>query len=243
MQADSYAAHDYATADALYREGYRHTYDLGLTLADALLPAAERASLRTPIWRLRSQLGKLLAEHTVLVEDLTRAAVTNTPDFAASAKSINGNTSDLAAAMDALFGAAAAKKFQSLWGSHLEQLVAYAGATAAKDSGRKDRARAKLRDFEQGMAAFLAAATGKRMTSAQLASALLGHDEKLLRHADAYGAADYATAHDVAYDLYDRMFEMARQLADAFGATVAARLPRGGVQTGYGGMADVVERR
>src|SRR5882724_2826138 len=63
MQADAYAAGDYATADQVYREGYQHTYDLGLTLAEALLPAADRATLRAPIWRLRSQLGKLLAEH------------------------------------------------------------------------------------------------------------------------------------------------------------------------------------
>ena len=39
------------------------------------------------------------------------------------------------------------------------------------------------------------------------------------------------------------MFELAGKLADAFGAQVAAKLPRGGAQTGYGGMAAVVERR
>jgi hypothetical protein len=39
------------------------------------------------------------------------------------------------------------------------------------------------------------------------------------------------------------MFELARRLADAFGATVAARLPVGGAQTGRGGLAHVVERR
>jgi hypothetical protein len=36
--------------------------------ADALLPAADRATLQQPLWRLRSQLGKLLAEHAALVE-------------------------------------------------------------------------------------------------------------------------------------------------------------------------------
>ncbi len=39
------------------------------------------------------------------------------------------------------------------------------------------------------------------------------------------------------------MFERARHLAEAFGATVAARLPVGGAKTGYGGLARVVERR
>jgi hypothetical protein len=243
MQADAYAKHDYAAADKLYRESFEHTYDLGLTLADALLPAGDRATLRTPIWRLRSQLGKLLAEHAVLVEDVTRAAVTNTPDFNAAADMINGNTRDLAAAVDTLFGAPAAKQFQSLWASHVEQLVAYAGATAAGEPARQQQARAKLQGFEKGMAAFLATATGKRMTATALAAALGTHDQMLLRHADAYGAKDYKTAHDIADQTYDHMFELARQLADGFGATVAARLPRGGAQTGYGGLAGIVENR
>jgi hypothetical protein len=243
MQADAYAARDYATADRIYREGYRHTYDLGLTLSDALLPAAQRATLRAPIWRLRSQLGKLLAEHAVLVEDVTRAAVTGAPDFDASADMINGNTRDLGAAMDTLFGAAAAKQFQALWASHVEQLVAYASATAAKNRAGQDRARTGLTGFEGRMSAFLATVTGTRMTRADLATALQAHDQMLLRHADAYAGKNYATAHDLADQTYDHMFDLARQLADAFGATVAARLPKGGAQTGYGGLADVVERR
>jgi hypothetical protein len=243
MQADAYAAHDYAAADRLYRESYQHTYDLGLSLADALLPAADRQTLQAPIWRLRSQLGKLLAEHAVLVEDVTRAAVTNTPDFAAAGDMINGNTQDLSAAVDTLFGAAAAKRFQSLWASHVEELVAYAGATASGATGRRQQAQADLHQFETGMAAVLAPATGGRMTQADLSAALQVHDQMLLRHADAYAAKNYQSAQNLANQTYDHMFDLARQLADGFGATVAARLPKGGAQTGYGGLADVVENR
>jgi hypothetical protein len=242
-QADAYGKGDYATADAIYRMNYQHTYDLGLALANALLPPADGKTLSEPIWRLRSQLGKLLAEHAVLVEDVTRAAVTKTPDFNASGDMINGNTRDLAAAIDTLFGAAAAKQFQSLWSDHVDNLVEYAAGTAAQDQARKQRARDGLRDFEKKMADFLTAATGERMSAKTLSAALLGHDDMLLRHADAYAARDYASAHDIAYDTYDHMFELARQLADAFGATVAAKLPHGGAQTGYGGMATVVESR
>jgi hypothetical protein len=242
-QADAYAAHDYPTADRIYREGYRHTFDLGRTLADALLPAAQSAGLQTPTWRLRSELGKLLAEHVVLAVDVTRAAVTNSDDFTAAADLVNGNTRDLATAVDSLFGAAAAKGFQSLWAYHVEQLVAYAGGTAAQDTGRRDRARTNLHDFEQRFAAFLETATGRRLDAASLAKALLAHDQMLLRHADAFGTKDYQTAHQIAYDTYQHMFDLARQLADAFGATVAARLPVGGAQTGFGGMATDVARR
>ena len=244
MQADAYAARDYAHADAMYRQGYQHSYDLGLALAGALLPsAADRQTLREPLWRLRSQLGKLLAEHAALVEDLTRAAVTGGPDFAASGDMINGNTRDLAAAIDTLFGAAAARDFQALWADHVEQLVAYATATASRDQAKQEQARAELSAIEKKTATFLAGATGKRMGPAQLTSALQRHDVMLLQHAEAYANKDYATAHDLAYDTYQQMFDLAREMADAFGATVAARLPQGGAQTGYGGMAAIVETR
>jgi hypothetical protein len=242
-QADAFAAGDYPTADRIYRVAYQHTYDLGGAVAGALLPAKDAAALQDPTWRLRSQLGKLLAEHVVLVEDVTRAAVTNAQDFAAAGQLVNGNTRDLAAAVDSLFGAPAAKDFQSLWAFHVDQLVAYAGATAANDSARRERARTNLHDFETRMAAFLEAATGKRLGSGSLASALLAHDQMLLRHADAFAAKDFGTAHEIAYETYQHMFELARQLAGAFGATVAARLPVGGPQTGYGGLAEIVERR
>jgi hypothetical protein len=243
QQADAYAEGDYATADRLYRLSYQHTYDLGLTLADSLLPARDRATLREPIWRLRSQLGKLLAEHAVLVEDVTRAAVTSAPDFTAAAEMINGNTQDLAAAVDTLFGAPVAKKFQAAWAPHVEQLVGYAGATAAEDPERRQQARDALPDFERRLAALLAPATGGRMTPDGLAAALQEHDRMLLRHADLYAAKDYPGAHDIAGRTYDHMFELARQLADGFGAEVAARLPRGGPETGHGGLAGVVAHR
>ena len=176
------------------------------------------------------------------MEDLTRAAVTRSPDFAASGQMINGNTRDLAAAMDTLFGAAAARQFQSLWGDHVEQLVAYATATAGQDQAKQAQAKAALAGIETRMAAFLDGATGKRIGSEELRAALQEHDLMLLKHADAYAAKDYATAHDVAYDTYQQMFELARTMADAFGASVAAKLPHGGAQTGYGGMAAVVEK-
>ena len=44
-------------------------------------------------------------------------------------------------------------------------------------------------------------------------------------------------ANDLSYRAYQDMFGLARQLADAFGATAAARLPTGGAQTGGGGTA------
>ncbi|WP_436521534.1 hypothetical protein [Actinoplanes sp. HUAS TT8] len=236
-QVDAYATGDYVTADRDYREGYQHMYELGGVLADALLPPRDRAALREPVWRLRSRLGELLAEHVVLVEDVTRAAVTNTPDFTAAAAGINANTRDLVAAMDTLFGAATARRFQQIWGYHVEQLVAYSAALAGSDSAGRERARTNLRGYEDRMGALLSEVTGKRMDATGLTAAFRAHDDMLLRHADAYAARDYGTAHEVARETYRHGFDMARDLADAFGATVAGRLPVGGPQTGFGGLA------
>jgi hypothetical protein len=242
-QADAYAAGDYEKAEDLYRDAYAQTFDLGRGLALALVPAVAVTAMQKPIWLLRSELGKLLAEHVELTVDVTRAAATNSDDFAGEAQALNGNTRDLAAAVDSLFGAAKARRFQSLWASHVEQMVAYSSAAAAHDTARLDQARTVLQGFEPKFASFLATATGRRLDAARLSKAMAEHDEMLLKHADAFAAKDYGTAAEMAYDTYQQMFDLARQMADAFGATVAARLPVGGAQTGYGGMAGVVGRR
>jgi hypothetical protein len=239
-QADAYAAKDYATADKLYREGFQHTYALGLALDNALLPKADVAVLQQPIWRLRSQLGELLAEHAVLIEDTTRAAASNTPDFTAAGDEMNANTQDISAAIGTLFSASAGKQFQGMWASHVDALVSYGAATAAKDRGRQQAAKIRLATFETQMSSFLGGATNHKLTDAQYAAALRDHDQMLMQHADAYAAKDYVKAHDIGYDTYNHMFELARTLADAFGESVAEKLPQGGAQTGYGGEAGLV---
>jgi hypothetical protein len=242
-QADAYAAQQRTKADQIYREAYRHTYHLGETLAAALLPAEQSAELKSATWRLRSELGRLLAEHVVLAVGATRAGLLNTGDFTTAAQAVNGNTKDLAAAMDSLFGASAAKAFQSMWADHIDALVAYVAGTAAQDTARRDEARRGLDRFEARFAAFLETATDKRLDSANLAQALLAHDQMLLRHVDAFAAKNYPAAYDVAGSTFAHMFDLAGQLADAFGATIAARLPVGGAETGEGGEADVVGPR
>lgn len=241
-QADAYAKKDYATADTIYQESYQHTYNLGLTLADALLPQADLAALQKPMWRLRSQLGLLLTDHAVLIEDVTRAAVSNTPDFAAAGTQINKNSTDLINAISVLFGAAAAKQFGDLWGEHIDALVSYSTAVGTTDTAKQDAARTKLLSFEGDMSKLLSAAAGNSVPPSAMGAALRMHDTMLMQHADAYGKKDYTSAHNIGYDTYNHMIDLAQTLATAFGETVAAKLPKGGAQTGYGGEAGYVKR-
>jgi hypothetical protein len=243
QQADAYAAKDYQRADRIYRVGYAHTFGLGKTLAAALVPSGTAAALDAPSWRLRSELSRLLGEHVSLVVATMRAGVTNNPDFSAAAEAVNGNTRDLASAMDSLFGAPAARNFQSLWADHVDQLMAYTAGVVKDNAEARTDAQAKLQAFERRFASFLDTATGKRLSAETVAKAVLSHDEMLLRGVDAFAAKDFQKAHDITYATYQHMSHLAGQLATAFGATIAARLPTGGARTGHGGMAVIVGRR
>jgi hypothetical protein len=144
--------------------------------------------------------------------------------------------------MDTLFGRAAATSFQSLWADHVDNIMAYTAAVVSHDDKRRDAALAKLKDFEGQLSSFLDTATQRRLNSASLANALVMHDGMLLKQADAFAAKQYQQAHDIADSTYSSMFDLAGQLANGFGATVAARLPAGGPETGLGGMAGVLGR-
>jgi hypothetical protein len=236
-QADAYAARDYARANADYRAGYSHTFALGHALASTLLPPDQAAVLNEPQWRLRSELGRQLGEHVALTVGTLRAGATNSPDFTEASSALNANTADLSASMGSLFGQEAGNEFMALWADHVDQLVAYTAGVAAGDEDRRNAARTALRDGEQRLATFLDTAAGSRLGSASLAQALGTYDDTLVDQVDAFVAKDYPRANDLSYRAYQDMFGMARQLSDAFGATVAARLPEGGPQTGAGGTA------
>jgi hypothetical protein len=242
-QADAYAAKDWAKADELYRQGFAHAFELGRALAGTLLPPDAAKVLGTPSWRLRSALTQLLGEHVELVVGAMRAGVTDSDDFEAAAAAVNGNTTDLAGAVDTLFGAAAARSFQALWADHIDLLVGYAAAVAKGDDAQRSSIGGKLNSFEGRLAAFLNSATGDKIAAAALARALQSHDTMLRQQVDAFVAKDYAEAHDVAYTTYQEMYGLAKQLADAFGVQVASRLPVGAAETGRGGMAPVVGGR
>ena len=75
------------------------------------------------------------------------------------------------------------------------------------------------------------------MPAPDLAAALLGLDDLLLQQVDAFAARDFPRAQQLANQTYPQVFGLARNMADAFGATLAARMPQGGAKTGAGGMA------
>ena len=236
-QADAYAAKDYAGANTALREGYQHAFRLGGTLATGLLPPDQAAGLGAPAWQLRSEMTRLLGEHVGLALGTLRAGATNGPDFPAMVDSLNGNTTDVTAAVGSLFGEPAASQFMSLWADHLDLLGTYAADVGADKQDRRQAVQDDLHNWQQRFAAFIDTATQSRVPAPDLAAALLGLDDLLLQQVDAFAARDFPRAQQLANQTYPQVFGLARNMADAFGATLAARMPQGGAKTGAGGMA------
>ncbi len=237
---DAYAAGDYATAYRIERLDYERQFAFGTGIAagieenrDGHLPA----SFDSPLTRLRSALGELLGEHMQLVVDAMGAALRGGPEFKADAAQVNNDTEQLAGAFGVLFGPSSGAKFTSVWGDHVDALVAYSGAVAAKDQQGKVKALAQLTAFEKHLSTFLSTSTDGRLTAPALSDVLHMHDRDLVEQLDAYAGGNFTTAYNVAYEGYQHMFTVAAALSGAIGPTIAARLPKGGVQTGGGGMA------
>jgi hypothetical protein len=237
---DAYAAGDYATAYRIERVDYERQFALGTVIAAGILRARDGhlpASFDSPLTRLRSTLGELLGEHLQLAVDAMGAALRGGPEFRADAAQVNADTQQLASAIGVLFGPQSAARFESVWGDHVDALVSYSGAVAAKDQNSKAKALARLRAFEQHLSTFLSTSTEGRLKAPALSEMLHMHDRDLVEQLDAYARGDFKTAYRVTYDAYQHMFAVADTLSGAIGPTIAARLPKGGVQTGGGGMA------
>ena len=237
---DAYAAGDYATAYRIERMDYERQFTLGTFIAAGI--AGSRAGslpavFDSPLTRLQSTLGELLGEHMQLVVDAMGAALRGGPEFRADAAQVNADTEQLASAFGVLFGPRSATRFASVWGDHVDALVSYSGAAAAKDQEGKAKAQAQLRAFEQHLSTFLSTSTEGRLKAPALSDMLHMHDRDLVQQLDAYARGDYTTAYRMTYEGYQHMFDVAMALSGAIGPTIAARLPKGGVKTGGGGMA------
>jgi hypothetical protein len=212
-------------------------------LADILARAIARSQgmptteLDSPQRRLQAALDRLFALHMGLAVEAMRAAADDTPDFPAVGATLNDNSRALGQAVGVLYGQQAQAEFLQLWAQHVDALMAFATATRRHDRAGQDAARASLDRFAASMARFLATATHGRLPAVQLTGALTEHDSDLTTQLTAYAAGNFAAAEQTATTGYDHMFMLSETLATAIGSTVAARLPRGGAQTGGGGTA------
>ena len=231
-QIDAYAEEDYDRAYQLQRAAYASMFQVGMALADAAeaMPAGD-----TPTDRLSSALAQLLGEHVELAIDAMRAGVDGAPDFTAAAGALNANTEDVASAMDSLFGADRAERFNQLWADHIDLFVEYTVAVADGDEAAKDDVAERFDDVVSQFGATLADTTDGEVDAGAVQQAMTGHEQQLFQQIEVYADQRYGEAHDLSYVAYAHIRETASALATGFAAAVGEDLPRGGPQTGGGG--------
>ena len=237
-QADAYAAKDYTGANTAYREGYQHAFRLGGTLATGLLPPDQAAGLGAPAWQLRSEMTRLLGEHVGLALGTLRAGATDGPDFPA----IGGLAQRQHDRRHRRRRQPLRRAGRVASSCRCGPTTSTCSAPTPRTSGRTSRTVARrveddLHNWQQRFAAFIDTATQSRVPAPDLAAALLGLDDLLLQQVDAFADRDFPRAQQLANQTYPQVFGLARNMADAFGATLAARMPQGGAKTGAGGMA------
>jgi hypothetical protein len=246
QQINAYVAKNYVRAYELERVAYAHMFPTARALAGGLSgrPPGELPVTVDPTLQLRSSLGLLLGEHFELAVDAMRSGSRDARDFNAAKHALDENTRDFATAFDGIFGPAPARAFDKVWADHIDTLFAYTVAATDNNNRARAKQRSSMKRSEHDLAVTFNALTGGRVPVATLAAVFAMHDTDLEQQIDAYVGRNYQRAHAASDRGYEHMFATAAVLAPAIERATAPALPKGGVQTGGGGMArDVANGR
>ena len=170
---------------------------------------AAPAELSSPAADLRVALTRLLSEHAELAIEATRqgldAGDLEDPEFVAAAGALQGNTDDLVATIDSVYGADAAQAFRAQWEAHIGFFVDYTVGLATDDQAAQDRAVADLGTYIEDFGQFLSDATGGNLPADAARAALGEHVTQLKEQLDAYAAGDFETAYALSREAYAHM--------------------------------------
>jgi hypothetical protein len=178
---------------------------------------AAPADLSSPAADLRVALNRLLSEHASLAMEAMRQGIDTgdleDPEFVAAATALQGNTDDLTAAIESVYGADAGEAFRTQWEAHIGFFVDYTVGVATDDQAAQDAALDELAGYRDDFANFLDTATGGNLPSDAAAAALQMHVDQLVAQIDAYAADDFAGAYATAREAYAHMGMTADALA------------------------------
>jgi hypothetical protein len=176
----------------------------------------------SPRTDLRLTLDRLLGEHLILAAQAMRAGLTDAPDFAAGAASLDGNTADLGAAVGSVYGSDAGTAFEGLWRSHIDAYVAFVQALGAQDATGRQASLESLHGYHAEIATFLASAN-PNLSEEAVAALVRRHVQSLISQAEATEAGDYERAVATTREAYAGMFDVGAALADAIVAQYPER--------------------
>ena len=244
-QVDRLAENDHQAAQAASRGALVQAANAGalvvasLAAQDAPLPA----DFNSPERQLQSRLGRLLGENVALVLDTTAAGLSGSEGFPAAANALEASSADVAAAFGVVLGADAAVAFAGFWADRTNGAVSYAGAVADADAAARARAADQLEQADEAIAALLETRTAGGIPAADARALLEGERAAITDHLDASAAGDATTAAEAFSAAFRGASDFATLVSPGMSAAAMVSAPQGGVQTGGGGMADVVGAR
>lgn len=143
---------------------------------------------------LRATLVSLGVQHMDLTHAAVDATLAGSPSAAAVGGDLYTNGENIAAAVGSVYGEEAETTFNTVWKIHLDQFVAYAGASKAGDEAAKATALATIeKDYTKPLAAYLAKAN-PNLPEDVLFTTLDEHVKQTAAMIDQQAAGDYAAA-------------------------------------------------
>ena len=182
--------------------------------------AGTPVSLDTPAAKLRVELDRLLAEHAFLTIEQMRSGLTGAPDFAAAAKAVEANSTEVGNAIGSVYGEAAIQPFLDIWRSHIGYLVDYAVALGKDDTAAQQQALDGLATYRTNIHQFLQNAN-PGVDLGGINDALDMHTAQLVEFVKAEHAGDHAGAYAIERQAYPHMFDV----GDALAKVMANRFP------------------
>lgn len=164
---------------------------------------------------LRVVLASQLSEHILLASSATGAALAGRQaQFEAVAAALDGNSVDISRSIGLVYGAEAEQAFLELWRKHINIVVDYTSALAAKDQARADQAVNALLAYTGEIATFLNTAN-PNLPQADLADMVKIHILTLKDVIDAQAAGDQVKVYTSLRVAYDHMGMLANPIARA----------------------------
>jgi peptidoglycan hydrolase-like protein with peptidoglycan-binding domain len=146
---------------------------------------------------LRVALNGLLREHVNLSLNVLRNAYDGSPQFTASADSLDKNTQDIATAVGSVYGQGAHDAVLKLWRNHIGFFANYTVGLKTNDAAKMQQAKLDLQQYSFDFATLMHGANPNYFDKAAVMTNANAHVTQLLASMDAYAKGDYATAYSL----------------------------------------------
>lgn len=193
---DAYADREFGEAYAADREAFAEMVTMGTAFAAGL---TERFGDRYPGVRssgaieLRSAMQQLLGEHSLAAATMMRRGSHGARDFEEAGAALNGNTQDLDAALQSVYGSDTAP-LTARWRDRISELANYTVALTEDEDGDRRDARRRLRRSDRQIGSLFDDITSGQAAGDDITEALHRHTDALLAQIDAYVAERFAEA-------------------------------------------------